>query len=77
MGIHSVGVPLIQVSQEAVDLPSEQLLSGLVSSVELENSALQGTQSGPGPETIVLRNGGIGLSPTVATNPPLSLWGQF
>ncbi|EPQ10901.1 Mineralocorticoid receptor [Myotis brandtii] len=44
--------------------------------MEPEHSPLQGTQLGPGPGTVALRGGGVGLSPTAATNSPLSLRGQ-
>lgn len=57
--------------------PSEQLLPGLASSVELDHLPLQGTQSGPGSGTLALRGGRVGLSATAATNPPPSLQDQL
>ncbi|ELK35197.1 General transcription factor IIF subunit 2 [Myotis davidii] len=66
-------MPLILVSQVAVDLPFEWLLSGPAFSMEPEHSPLQKTGLGLGPGTIALRSSRVGLSLAAAMNPPPNL----
>lgn len=57
--------------------PASAVGLGPAFSAEPAHSPPQWTRSGPGPGTIALRDGGVGLSSVAAANPPPSLSGRL